>query len=88
MRRTSQLALFIAAAVIAAVGVLLALPALWPDPPGSPATHVGPGSEVGTSSTSALPVGRPTRVVIPAIGVDEALSPVGLEPSGAMTMPD
>ncbi len=89
MRRTIQLALFIAAAVIATVGVLLALPGLpSPDRPGPSATLADPAFGVGTPSQGALPVGRPTRVVIPAIGVDQALSPVGLEPSGAMTMPD
>ena len=90
MRRTIQLTLFIAAAVIAAVGVILALPHLpspSPDPSGSGVVVAGP-VEGGTPSPSVLPVGRPTRVVIPAIGVDERLSPVGLEPSGAMAMPD
>lgn len=33
-------------------------------------------------------VGRPTRVLIPAIKVDEHLTAVGLEPDGAMATPD
>ncbi len=33
-------------------------------------------------------VGAPTRVVIPAIGVDEGLYGVGLKPDGAMATPD
>jgi len=33
-------------------------------------------------------VGAPTRVLIPAIGVDEALYGVGLKPDGAMATPD
>lgn len=33
-------------------------------------------------------VGRPTRVLIPRIGVDEALYGIGLKPDGAMQTPD
>ncbi len=42
-----------------------------------------------TPSTAILPSGdfRPTRVVIPDIGVAEALQPVGLLPDGAMETP-
>lgn len=90
MRRTIQLGLFIAAVVIAAVGVILALPTLnarTADPSAPGVAVAGPALDAGVSSPSALPVGRPVRVVIPAIGVDEALAPVGLEPNGAMTMP-
>lgn len=89
MRRTIQLALFIAAVVLAAVGVMLALPGPPPDAdrPGSDIAVAGPAVGPAGSSSTALPVGRPMRVVIPVIGVDEALSPVGLEPGGAMTMP-
>lgn len=46
------------------------------------------------TSTSAAPgpapkhVGNPVRLLIPAIGVDEALYGVGLKPDGAMQTPD
>lgn len=33
-------------------------------------------------------VGEPTRLLIPAVGVDEHLDPVGLKPDGAMQTPD
>lgn len=86
MRRTIQLALFVAAAAIAVIGVTLGVPALHPSPDGRAAdlTATGPGTE----APATLPVGRPTRVVVPSIGVDERLTGVGLEPDGAMTMPD
>ena len=34
------------------------------------------------------PVGRPTRITVPAIGVDEQLGSVGLDAGGAMELPD
>lgn len=48
-------------------------------------THPSPAA----ADTNVLPAGniRPTRVVIPDIGVDEGLQPVGLLPSGAMETP-
>ncbi|MEV7396598.1 sortase [Aeromicrobium sp. NPDC092404] len=36
----------------------------------------------------AGPVGKPTRLAIPTIGVDERLHGVGLKPDGAMQTPD
>ena len=88
MRRTVQLALFIAAAVIAVVGVTLGVPALHPSPDGRAADLTATSPAPGTEASATLPVGRPTRVVVPSIGVDERLTGVGLEPDGAMTMPD
>jgi hypothetical protein len=56
-------------------------------------TDAGASAPSPTPSTEsvaarALPRGEPTRVVIPAIGVDARLIPVGLEPTGAMEVPD
>jgi sortase (surface protein transpeptidase) len=49
-------------------------------------------STVTTPSPAAAPatrrVGKPKRVVIPAIGVDEDLYGIGLKPDGAMETPD
>ena len=41
-----------------------------------------------TVSHEARPVGRPSHVTIPAIGVKERLHAVGLKPDGAMETPD
>jgi sortase (surface protein transpeptidase) len=52
----------------------------------------GPGAPTATSvaSTSTVPLMRaplPSRMAIPAIGVDAAIVPVGLEPDGIMASP-
>ena len=49
-------------------------------------TPSGPESTTSTSAPAAL--GAPTRVTIPAIGVDANLVGVGLKPDGAMQTPD
>jgi sortase (surface protein transpeptidase) len=41
-----------------------------------------------TSTPAPAPLGAPTRVTIPAIGVDASLVPVGLKPDGSMQTPD
>lgn len=45
---------------------------------------------VAPAASAAAPkhVGKPVRLLIPAIGVDEGLSGVGLKPDGAMQTPD
>lgn len=48
-----------------------------------------PRTEPGTTpATAAAAIGTPTRVEIPAIDVDAALVPVGLQADGAMQTPD
>ncbi|MET3963645.1 hypothetical protein ABIE44_003579 [Marmoricola sp. OAE513] len=49
-----------------------------------------PPTVVPVMTPAAAPrhVGRPTRVVIPRIKVDEALHGIGLKPDGAMQTPD
>jgi Sortase domain len=42
----------------------------------------------GAAARGDLPVGRPTRVVIPAVGVEARVVPVGLQADGAMEVPD
>jgi sortase (surface protein transpeptidase) len=66
---------------------------------GEPETHHRAAAPTVTATASAAPVvaaptavpqhvGRPTRVTIPAIGVDERLYGVGLKSDGAMETPD
>lgn len=57
-----------------------------PVPAPDPAPTVAPARvEVGTPIADA---GKPTRLEIPVIGVDEKLHGVGLNPDGSMHMPD
>ncbi|MGI9084722.1 MAG: sortase domain-containing protein [Aeromicrobium sp.] len=55
-----------------------------------PAADANPVQSPAASSQSAepAPVGKPTRVVIPAIEVDVALEGVGLNTDGSMHIPD
>ena len=88
MRRLIQLAVLAVAVLLAAAGVLIALQLPEAAPSGSPAA--GPTTSASaTASTASRPrrIGTPTRVVVPAIGVDESLTGLGLEPDGAMEMP-
>lgn len=58
-------------------------------PLAAPVAAVVPGTVLSPLELPAPPtVGRPTRLLIPAIGVDEALHGVGLKPDGAMETPD
>jgi sortase (surface protein transpeptidase) len=53
----------------------------------TPAAITGPESSAATSTRLPRHVGRPTRLRIPAIHVDEALYGVQLKPDGAMETP-
>ncbi|MCX6395254.1 MAG: sortase [Propionibacteriales bacterium] len=72
-----------------ALSALSALSALTACSGAGPAPAVPP-QPVTVVATGPAPrhVGRPTRVQIPAIGVDEALHGVGLTSAGAMQTPD
>lgn len=80
------------------VGLLLAvLPACAQPSRGEPSRDVptGPGSTATVSSATDAPapsgpydVGRPKRVEVPALDLDESLTAVGLAADGAMEMPD
>jgi sortase (surface protein transpeptidase) len=68
---------------LVATGLLLAVPAattavraVWPG--GGDTAHAAP---VGTRP------GAPTRVSVPAIGIEVAVEPLGLRPSGAVDVP-
>lgn len=56
--------------------------------PPSVAPEATPAAPTASVARQFLRVGEPTRVTIPAIGVDERLHGVGLAPSGAMETPD
>lgn len=77
----TALALVVVAAVFVAsyAGLHASSPAA---PPAAPA-----GSAVVASPDAPVAVGEPTRLTVPAIGVDEALGSVGLDAEGAMEMP-
>jgi len=56
----------------------------------APAADPAPKTAPTAASATAPPVqdaGKPTRVEIPAIEVDESLKPVGLNPDGSMHIP-
>ena len=86
MRRLIQLTVLAVAVIIAAAGVLIALQLPRADPGSTAET---PTATEARPARSARPVriGTPIRVVIPAIGVDESLTGLGLQPDGAMEMP-
>jgi len=66
--------------------VVLGVVGCSPAPAADPAPKVAPTA----ASTTAAPVqdaGKPIRVEIPAIEVDESLKPVGLNPDGSMHIP-
>lgn len=79
MRTVRLLVVMVAALAAATLAILLAACADQSATSGESATTT-------TSSPAAL--GDPTRVTIPAIGVDASLVPVGLKPDGAMQTPD
>jgi LPXTG-site transpeptidase (sortase) family protein len=78
MKKISTFLAFAAVALGIATGLLI----VQPEPAPAPAASA-------SSETPILLDGdlQPTRVVIPAIGVDEGLQPVGLLPDGAMETP-
>ncbi len=77
--RTPALAGVLLAAVLGVVGCA-------PAPAADPAPKPAPSSVA--TVTAVADAGRPIRVEIPAIGVDEKLHPVGLNKDGSMHIPD
>lgn len=78
--------LCIAAAALTGCSGGDAAPAAAPGPVVTSAP-VQPPAVVAATRPAPRHVGRPTRVLIPEIGVDEALYGVGLKPDGAMQTP-
>jgi LPXTG-site transpeptidase (sortase) family protein len=60
------------------------------DPAAAPSPTAPAAVDTPSPTPVAVPrrVGRPTRLVIPAINVDEHLHPIGLKPDGAMQTPE
>jgi hypothetical protein len=91
MRRPLHLALLLVALLVTVAGVLVAVDLARPGTPAaaptrSPSAHSRPDLP-DRPDPRPMRIGRPTRVVVPAIGVDEQLTGLGLEPDGAMEMP-
>lgn len=80
---------FAAAAVVAALGLTGCGSGEAPRrvDAAAPAMAVTPSPVVVSTPVAPRHVGRPTRLQIPAIGVDEGLSGVGLKADGAMETP-
>lgn len=74
----------------AVTGCSTAEPALTAVPAPTTAVTIPATTPTPVPATGSAPrqVGRPTQVLIPAIGVDQALYGVGLKPDGAMETPD
>jgi LPXTG-site transpeptidase (sortase) family protein len=91
MNRSIRSALFSASVAVALCGLVgcggeQAAPApVAPPAPVHVSARVAPAAAAPVAHRR---VGRPTRVVIPAIHVDESLSGVGLKSDGAMETPD
>lgn len=48
---------------------------------------VGPTPNPTTTAAPDLPASPPTRIAVPALGVDSAVNPVGLDPDGTVQVP-
>ena len=59
-----------------------------PEPPAASPSALPAAPETEQVPQDVLPASAPTRVRVPALGVDTALVTLGLEPSGAMQVPD
>lgn len=86
MIRTVRTAILAAAACSALSGLAGCGHGLGTTAPEPVSTHAPPPPVAVVHE--ARPVGRPTRLAIPAIGVSERLHGVGLKASGAMATPD
>jgi hypothetical protein len=89
MRRLIHLSVLLVAALVAVAGVLVAVDSTRSSAPTTAPPTDGPSPTLRLPRPEPRPVhiGRPTRVVVPAIGVDEPLEGLGLQPDGAMEMP-
>lgn len=74
--------------VLLAVAVLSLMAGIGRIDTGEPVPRPAPFFPIPAISPAVADVGEPTRVQIPAIGVDEALTGVGLKADGAMQTPD
>lgn len=79
--RTSALATALLAVALSVVGCA-------PAPSADPAPTEPTPTTPTTPATPVADAGKPTRVEIPAIEVDESLEPLGLNQDGSMHLPD
>jgi hypothetical protein len=56
-------------------------------PDARPPVSVSAGPAPTTTAAPDLPASPPTRIAIPAIGVDSAVNPIGLNPDGTVGVP-
>jgi sortase (surface protein transpeptidase) len=82
--RPGVLSLVLAVLVLAAGAVVLARPA--PPPQAAAATATGPGP-IEVAQQPAAAAALPTRVRVPAIGLDSGLVGLGLDATGALAAP-
>lgn len=75
-------------ALLAAVWGVASITGSQASPPAPVQTHASPPPPTATVVPQDRPVGLPTRLTIPAIGVDEGMHGVGLKPDGAMETPN
>src|SRR5688500_16055718 len=91
MNRTVRSAVLAAAASTSLTGLVgcdLTQRTTAPVRPTEAAASTAPAPVPLAAAPTARRIGMPTRVVIPAIDVDEALYGVGVSPDGAMETPD
>ena len=96
MARTRRRGWAVGIAVLAAAGVVLIVLGLTSGSPAAapvgaadtraPVAVAMPAPAV--TATPDLPASPPTRITIPAIGVDSAVNPVGLNPDGTVQVPE
>ncbi len=87
MFRIARTILFTAAACVSLFGLIGCGSQPETRAPAPSATHAPQPAPVSVTP-EAGPVGQPTDLSIPAIGVTERLHPVGLKPDGAMQTPN
>lgn len=92
MTRFGRLSAFVVAALVVAVALVLVVVQLDGLTGGAVAGEpTGPGGTTDSTvdiTTPGAALGVPTRVTIPAIGVDASLVEVGLNPDASMQTPD
>jgi len=87
-RGLTALRWFLALVAAAAGVVALLLPGAAPEPTARAEAAATPPAPVVLTTPTARQVAAPTRVVIPAIGVDSSLAEIGVDDSGALVPPE
>jgi hypothetical protein len=97
MSRSRRRAWVAGATLLAVAGVVLVVLGLTSGPRAAapiaaadtraPVTVAAPFPTPTTTAAPDLPVSPPTRIAIPALGLDSAVNPVGLNPDGTVQVP-